>query len=127
MRDFRVDLVLAVESALRPEEAGGFGDAIVGVSEDSIVGLVVVSVISSLDSEVSLFLFFPFSVVDDRSAVAGIRIYMPFISLPARLQEDDKVMQHFLFLNIVGYPPKSNWLIDKRESGKVGVWSSSTG
>jgi len=55
----------------------------VGVSEASIVGLVVVSVNYSLDNELSLFLLFPFVVVDDRSAVAGIMIYMPLISLPA--------------------------------------------
>jgi hypothetical protein len=33
----RVDLVMAVEGILGPEEAGGLVDAIVGASEDSIV------------------------------------------------------------------------------------------
>ena len=37
MRDLRVDLVMAVEGALRTEEAGGLVDAIVGASEDSII------------------------------------------------------------------------------------------
>jgi hypothetical protein len=78
----------------RIEEVGGFVDAIVGVSEDSIVGLVG-SVISSFENEFSLFLFLPFSVVDERSAVAGTMIYMPLIIFPARVQEDGEVMEHF--------------------------------
>jgi len=52
------------------------------------------STISSL--ELSLFLFFPFLVVD-KSAVAGTMIYMPLISFPARVQEDGEVMEHFPF------------------------------
>jgi hypothetical protein len=80
VRDFQVNLVCAVEGALSTEEAGGFIDAIVGVSEHSIVGSVVDSVfigsvISTLERELSLFRFFPFSVVD-RSAVAGTIVYM---------------------------------------------------
>jgi len=62
--DFQVDLGLAA----------------IGALDDSIVGLIVGSAIGS---ELSLFLFF--SVVDDRSAVVGTIIYMPFISFPARL------------------------------------------
>jgi len=85
---------LAVEGALSTEEPGGSVDAIVGDSEDSIVGWAVGSVISSLESQLSLVLHFPFSVVDDRSAVAGTTMYMPLISLPARLLEDGKVMDH---------------------------------
>jgi hypothetical protein len=132
-----VDLVLAVKGALRTEEAGGFVDAIVGSIVDSIVGSIVGSAIigsivgsivgSAISTlELSLFLLFPFSVVDDRSAIAGTMIYMPLISFPARLQEDGEVMEHFPFRNIVVCPPKSNWLIDRRESRKVGVWRAST-
>jgi hypothetical protein len=91
----------------RIEEVGGFVDAIVGVSEDSIVGLVG-SVISSLENELSLFLFLPFSVVDERSAVAGTIIHMPLIIFPARVQEDGEVMEHFPSRNIVVCLPKSN-------------------
>jgi hypothetical protein len=65
-------------------------------------------VISSFENEFSLFLFFPFSVVDERSAVAGTMIYMPFILFPARVQEDGKVMEHFLSRNMVVCPPKSD-------------------
>jgi hypothetical protein len=75
----------------RIEEVGGFVDAIVGVSEDSIVGLVVGSVLC----ELPLFLFLPFSVVDEMSAVAGTIIYMPLIIFPATVQEDGEVMEHF--------------------------------
>ena len=39
--------------------------------------------------ELSLFRFLLFSVVDDRSAVAGTMTYMPLISFLARVQEDD--------------------------------------
>jgi len=151
VRDFRVDLVLAVKGALRSEEAGVFVDAIVGSIVGSaivgaivgsaivgsivgfaivgsivgfaIIGSIVGSAISTL--ELSLFLFFQFSVVDN-SAVAGTMIYMPLISFPATLQEDGEVMEHFPFRNIVVCPPKSNWLINRRESRKVGVWRAST-
>jgi hypothetical protein len=142
VRDFRVDLVLAVKGALRSEEAGVFVDAIVGSIVGSaivgsivgsaivgsivgfaIIGSIVGSAISTL--ELSLFLFFPFSVVD-KSAVAGTMIYMPLISFPVRLQEDGEVMEHFPFRNIIVCLPKSNWLIDRRESRKVGVWRAST-
>ena len=82
VRDFRVDLVLAVEGACGADEAGGFVDAIVG------------SAISTL--ELSHFLFFLFSVVD-KSAVAGTMIFMPSISFPARVQEDGEVKEHFPF------------------------------
>ena len=88
----------------RMEEVGGFVDAIVGVSEDSIVCLVLGSVLI----EVSLFLFLPFSVVDKRSAVAGIMIYMPLVIFPVRVQEDGEVMEHFPSRNMVVCPPKSN-------------------
>jgi len=54
----------------------------------------VFAAVGALGGEVSLFLFFPFSVVDDRSAVAGTMIYMPLISFPARVQEDGEVMEH---------------------------------
>ena len=75
--------------------------------------------ISSLESELSLFLFVPFLVVDERSAVAGIVIYMPLISFPARVREDCRVMEHFPSRNIVICPPKSNWVIDTREGRNV--------
>jgi hypothetical protein len=65
---------MAVEGAL-----GALVDAIEGASQDSIV----YSVISTLGSELSLFLFL--AVVDDRSAVARAMIYMPLISFPARV------------------------------------------
>jgi len=93
VRDFRVDLVLAVKGALRTEEAGGFVDAIIGSIVDSIVGSAIVgfivgsAIVSSIVGsivgsaiiglivgsaisilELSLFLFSPFSVVD-KSAV----------------------------------------------------------
>ena len=67
-----MDLVLAAIGAL--------DDSIVG---SAIIGLIVGSAISTL--EMSLFLFLPFSVVDDRSAVAGTMIYMPLISFSARV------------------------------------------
>jgi len=70
----------------------------------------------TLGSELSLFLYFPLSVVDDRSVVAGTSIYMPLTSFPARVQEDGEGMEHFPPRNIVVCPPKSNWLIDRRES-----------
>jgi hypothetical protein len=82
VRDFGVDIILSIEGALKTEEAGGFVDVIVGVSEDAIVGLVVSSVISSLESELSLFLLSPILVVDDRSVVVGTVMYMPLISSP---------------------------------------------
>jgi len=92
--------------------------AAIGALDDSIVGSIV--------GELSLFLLFPFSVVDDRSAVAGTMIYMLLISFPARLQEDSEVMEHFPFQNILVCLPKSNWLIDRRESRNLGVWRAST-
>jgi len=109
-----VDLVLAAIGAL--------DDSIVG----SILGSIVGSSVGSIVGELSLFLLCPFSVDDDSSAVAGTMIYMPLISFPARLQEDGDVMEHFPFRNIVVCPPKSNWMIDRRESRKVGVWRAST-
>jgi len=56
----------------------------------------VFAAVGALGGELSLFLFFPFSIVDDRSAVvvAGTMIYMPLISFPARVQEDGEVMGH---------------------------------
>jgi len=62
VRDFCMDLVLAVEGALSTEEAGRFVGANVGLSKDLIVGSVVDSafigsVISTLESERSLLLF----------------------------------------------------------------------
>ena len=62
VRDFQVDLVWAA--------IGAFADSIVG----SIFGSIVGSAIIGVQSELSLFLFLPFSVVDDRSAVAGTMI-----------------------------------------------------
>jgi len=112
-RDFRVDLVLAAIGAL---------DDLIVVS---IVDLIVGSATSTLVSALSLFRFFLCSVVY-RSAVAGTIIYMPLISFAATLQEDGKVMEHCLFLNIVVCPPKSKWLINRRETRKVEVWRAST-
>jgi len=100
--------------------------AAIGALDDSIVGSIVGSIAGSIVGELSLFLFHPFSVDDDRSAVAGTMIYMPLFRFPARLQEDGEVMEHFPFRNIVVCPPKSNWLINRRESRKVGVWWAST-
>jgi len=117
-RDFRVDLILAAIDALH--------DWIVGSIVCSILGWIVGSIVGSIVGELSLLLLFPFSVVDDRSAVTGTMIYMPLISFPARLQDDGEVMEHFPFRNIFICPPKSNWLIDRRESRKVGVWRAST-
>jgi len=104
VRDFRVDLVLAAIDALDDSTVGsivGYGiiDSIVGsvivgsIVDSAIIGSIVGSAISTL--ELSLFVFFLLSVVD-KSAVAGTMIYMPLISFPARVQEDGKVMEHFL-------------------------------
>jgi len=71
VRDFRVDLVFAAVGALGGE--------------------------LSVGGELSLFLFLPFSVVDDRCPVAGTIIYMPLITFPARVQDDGEVKKHFLF------------------------------
>ena len=106
VRDFQVDLVFSAVGALGGELSFGCELSLGGV--------------------LSLFLFLPFSVVGDRSAVAGTMIYIPLTSVPARVQEDCEVMEHFLFWNIVVCPPKSNWLIDRRESQKVRVWRAST-
>jgi len=113
VRDVRVDLVLAAICA--------FADSIV----DLILGSIVGSAIIALGSQLSLFLFLPFTVADDRSAVAGPMIDMQLISYPGRVQEDGKLMKYFPFRNIVVCPPKSNWLINKRESRKVEVWRAS--
>jgi len=123
VRDFRVDLVLAAIGVFADSIVGSILGSIVG---SAIIGSIVGSAIIALGSELSLFLFLPFSVVDDRSAVAGTMIYMPLISFPAKVQEDGEVMEHFPFRNIVICPPKSNWLIDTRESRKVGVWTAWT-
>jgi hypothetical protein len=84
------------------------------ISEDSIVG----SLMISLGSKLSLFRFSQLLAVDDRSVVAGTIIHMPLSSFPARVHEDTEVMEHFPSQNIVVCPPKSNWLIDGRESRK---------
>jgi hypothetical protein len=96
------------------EEAGGLVSAIIGDSENSIVGWLIIT----LGSKLYLFLFLRLSVVDDRSVVAGTIIYMPLASFPASVQEDGEVMEHFPCRNIVVCPLKSNWLIDRRESRK---------
>jgi len=57
----------------------------------------VFAAVGALAGELSLFLFQPFSVVDDRSAVAGTMMYMPLTSFPAMVQEDGKLMEHFPF------------------------------
>jgi len=54
----------------------------------------VFAAVGALGGELSLILFFPYSVVDDRSAVAGTMIYMPLISFPPKVQEDGEVMEH---------------------------------
>ena len=86
--------------------------AVIGALDDSILD----SIVGSIGGGLSLFLLFLFSVVDDSSVVTGTMIYMPLIDFPARLQEDDNVMEHFPFRNIVVCPPKSNWFIYRRES-----------
>jgi hypothetical protein len=107
-----VDLVLAAIGAFADSIVGSIlgsivgsaiigsivGSAIIGsIVGSAIIGSIVGSAIIALGSELSLFLFLPFSVVDDRSAVAGTMIYMPLISFPARVQEDGEVMEHFPF------------------------------
>jgi hypothetical protein len=79
VRRFRVDLVLAA----------------IGALDHSIVGSIVGSIIGSVAGEPSLILFFPLSVVDNRSAVAGNMIYMPLIRFPVRVQEDGEFIEHF--------------------------------
>ena len=129
MRDFRVGLVLAAIGALDDSIVDSIVGSIVGsvivgsTAGFASIGLIVGTAISTL--ELSLFLFFSFLVVDT-SAVVGTMIYMPLISFPARVQEDGEVMEHFPFQNIVVCLPKSNWLIDRSESRKVGVWRAST-
>jgi len=92
VRDFRVDLVLPAISALDDSIVDSIVYSIVGLIVDSIVDSIVVSiegsivclnvgfVVSTLGCELSLFLSLPFFVVDDRSAVAGARIYVPLDS-----------------------------------------------
>jgi hypothetical protein len=75
----------------------------------------------SLGIELSLFLFVPLVVVDDRRAVVGTMIYMPLTSFPERVQEDREVMEHFPSQNIVVCPPKYYRLIDRRDGRKVRV------
>jgi hypothetical protein len=79
---------LADQGACRAENPGGYFDAIV----DSVI---IGSVISTLEIELSLLLFLRFPVVDDRSAVAVTMIYMPLTSFLSRVQEDGKVMERF--------------------------------
>jgi len=117
VRDFRVDLVLAVEGAVRTEESGGYVDAIVGVSGDSILGLVIGSVISSLESELSLFLLLPFSVVDDRIAVAGTMIY---VLVHSRRLTFRKRTVH----SRSPYPTSVNGLVHSRSQSKFQILSS---
>jgi hypothetical protein len=88
LRNFRVELVLAVEGALRAEGAGCSVDAIV---RSVMIG----SVISTVESVLSLVLFLPCLVVDDRSEVEEIMIYTPLISFPARAQDDGEEMEYY--------------------------------
>jgi tetrahydromethanopterin S-methyltransferase subunit C len=120
--DFVLAAIGALDYSIVGSIVGSIVDSIVGSIVDSIVG----SVVSTLGTEVSLFLFLPFLVVDDRSTIAGTMIYIPLVSFPARVQEDGKVIEHFPFQNIVVCPPKSNWLIDRREGQKLEVWRAST-
>ena len=55
------------------------------------------SIVGSIVGELSLFLLFPFLVVNDRSAVMGTIIYIPLSNFLARLQEDGEAMEHLLF------------------------------
>jgi len=89
VRDFRLDLVLAVEGSLRAEAADGFVDAIVG-------SVIIYSVMCTPESQHSHFLLHPFSLVNDRSAVPVTMMYMLLITFPARVQQDDEVMEHCL-------------------------------
>jgi len=107
-----VDFVLAGIGALDDSIVGSIvGSAIVGsIVGSAIVGSIVCSaivgsivgfaIIGSIVGfaistlELSLGLFFLFSVVD-KSAGAGTMICMPLISFPARVQEDGEVMEHF--------------------------------
>ena len=105
VRDFRVDLVSTVMSA--------FDNSIVDSMEGSveclivclIVGLIVGSVFRTLGSQLSLFLFLPCSIVDDRNAVTETMIYRRFIRVHTRVQDNGEDMEHFWFQNIVVYPP----------------------
>jgi len=113
VRDSQVDLVLTAIGTFADSIVGSIeGWIVVSVIIGSIVGSVIIrslvgSAISALVSELSVFLFLPFSAVNDRSAVVGTVIYMPLISFPARVQEDGKVMDHFPFQNIVVCAAKS--------------------
>jgi len=127
VKNFRVDLFLAAIGAFADSIVYSIvglivGSAIIGsIVGSAIIGSIVGSAISALGSQLSFFLFLPFSIVDVRSAVAGTMIYMPLISFTARVEEDGEVMEHFPFRNIVICPPTSNWLIDQRDSRNVGV------
>ena len=57
----------------------------------------VIAAVDALGGELSLFLFLPFLVVNDRSAVEGTMMYMPLTNFPTRVQEDGKLMEHFPF------------------------------
>jgi len=50
--------------------------------------------------------------VDDRTADMGTIIYIPVVSVPGRLLEDNEVMEHFPLQNTVIYPYISNLLIN---------------
>jgi len=100
--------------------------AVIGALDDSTVGSIVGSVISTLRRELSVFLFVSFSFDDDRSMVVGSISYMPLISILGRGQEGGGVMEHFPFRNIFICQPKSNWLINRQKCRKVGVWRAST-
>jgi hypothetical protein len=65
-------------------------------------------------------------VVNDRSAVVGIMIYVTVFDFPVRVEKDIKVMEHFPFGNIGVCPATRKWLMDRSESRKVTVWSALT-
>jgi len=67
----------------------------------------VFAAVGALGAELSVFLFLRFTVVDDRCAVLGTITYMPLFDVPASVQEDGEVMDHFRFPDIVLCPPKS--------------------
>jgi len=57
----------------------------------------VFAAVGALGCELSLFLILAFLVVNDWSVDTGTMTYMPLVSLSARMQGYDKVMEHFPF------------------------------
>jgi len=89
----------------------------IGVLDDFIIDLVI--------GEPSVIVNFPFSGVDDRSAVVWKMVYMPLTSFAVVLKADGEVVEYFCS-KIYVCLTKYNCVIDRRQSWKVGAWRAST-